>query len=527
MSETERNEPCCLVDDDDDFLFQHRLHLETAGFNVLVAHGQKEAEAILAQQRPDLAVIDVMMENPDAGFTLCHRIRKQDASIPVILVTSVNSETGLDFALATDEQRAWIKADALLVQADPLRAAPARDRPRLQPAQRRRYRHNMDTLKVLVTDDEMGMRLGVTRTLRDFSVRVPDVNGSVAFSVDQAESGEEALEKIDRSPPDILLLDHKMPGISGLEVLDRLAGRETDMLTIMITAYASIETAVAATKRGAYDFLAKPFTPDELKSTIRKAAAPADPGQAGPAACRGEAPRPLRVHPRAGPRAEGPLERRGRLPRHHPGAPTGRRPGRLRRTGRPQPGAHGRHAEADRRPLGPDADRIGREAAASWRRSIWPRPPHRPSRPSPPRPPPARSPSRLQAAGPLVIAADAREIEIIFNNLLTNAIKYNRDGGRVDVAVRRRNGQAVIAVSDTGIGMTEEEAERLFGEFVRIRNEKTRNILGSGLGLSIVKKLALLYGGDVSVASRPDAGSTFTVSLEAKEPAAEGAVSKS
>ena len=86
-----------LVDDDDDFLFQHRLHLETAGFNVLLAHGQKEAEALLARQRPDLAVVDVMMENPDAGFMLCHRIRKQDPSIPVILVTSVNSETGLDF----------------------------------------------------------------------------------------------------------------------------------------------------------------------------------------------------------------------------------------------------------------------------------------------------------------------------------------------------------------------------------------------------------------------------------------------
>ena len=92
------------------------------------------------------------------------------------------------------------------------------------------------------------------------------------FVVEQAESGEEALDKIDAQPPDILLLDHKMPGISGLEVLDRLAGRETDMLTIMITAYASIETAVTATKRGAYDFLAKPFTPEELKSTIRKAA---------------------------------------------------------------------------------------------------------------------------------------------------------------------------------------------------------------------------------------------------------------
>ena len=63
----------------------------------------------------------------------------------------------------------------------------------------------------------------------------------------------------------------------------------------------------------------------------------------------------------------------------------------------------------------------------------------------------------LQSDGPLVIEADAREIEIIFNNLLTNAIKYNRDGGRVEVSVSRKGGQAVIGVSDTGIGMTTEE----------------------------------------------------------------------
>ncbi len=65
----------------------------------------------------------------------------------------------------------------------------------------------------------------------------------------------------------------------------------------------------------------------------------------------------------------------------------------------------------------------------------------------------------LHSAGPLVISADAREIEIIFNNLLTNAIKYNRDGGRVDVALRCTGKQAVIAVSDTGIGMSEEERQ--------------------------------------------------------------------
>ncbi len=130
----------------------------------------------------------------------------------------------------------------------------------------------MEDLRVLITDDEMSMRLGVLRTLRGFTVCFPDVNGQVGFTVQQAESGERALEIIAAQPPDILLLDHRMPSISGLEVLDQIARDPSDMLTIMITGYAPVETAVTATKRGAYDFLAKPFTPDELKAAIRKAA---------------------------------------------------------------------------------------------------------------------------------------------------------------------------------------------------------------------------------------------------------------
>ena len=113
---TDNKKTVLLVDDDDDFLFQHRLLLEKAGFDVVAAHGSQEAEDWLAQRRPDLAVVDVMMESPDAGFTLCHRIRKLDPAIPVIIVTSVNSETGLEFSLSSDEQRSWIKADSLLAK---------------------------------------------------------------------------------------------------------------------------------------------------------------------------------------------------------------------------------------------------------------------------------------------------------------------------------------------------------------------------------------------------------------------------
>ena len=119
----------------------------------------------------------------------------------------------------------------------------------------------------------------------------------------------------------------------------------------------------------------------------------------------------------------------------------------------------------------------------------------------------------LNAPGPVVLSADRGELELIFNNLVSNAVKYNRDRGRVDVDLTDGPSEVTIRVADTGIGMTPEEAGRLFGEFVRIKNDKTRRIDGSGLGLSIVKKLVLLYGGRVTVESEPDVGTAFGVVL--------------
>jgi signal transduction histidine kinase len=122
---------------------------------------------------------------------------------------------------------------------------------------------------------------------------------------------------------------------------------------------------------------------------------------------------------------------------------------------------------------------------------------------------------KLLTNQPIHIIADRNEIEIIFNNLISNAVKYNRDNGHVDVEIKTINEKIQISVKDTGIGMTDEEVNKLFSEFVRIKNTKTINILGSGLGLSIVKKIAKLYSGETHVISEPDVGSTFTVILKA------------
>jgi len=369
-----------------------------------------------------------------------------------------------------------------------------------------------ETLKVLVVDDEPGMQTGATRALRDFTVRVPDIGEDVAFEVDHAESGEEALQRIEADPPCILLLDHKLPGMSGLDVLDRLADKHQDMLTIMITAYATLETAVDATKRGAYDFLAKPFTPAELRNVVRKAT-----GRivlARQARRLAQEKRRVRfefisvlAHELKSPLAavEGYLNIiRDRVAGDDLTAYDEMVARSLARLGgmrklildlldltRIESGQKRRElTDVDLPAVAGEVIQTLRADAEARRITV-----------------------ALRADGAGTLRADRGEIAIILANLLSNAIKYNRDGGRVDATCRRRGEQVVLEVADTGIGMAPEEAARLFNEFVRIKNDRTRGIPGSGLGLSIVRKLAALYGGEATVTSVPGRGSTFTVTL--------------
>ncbi len=103
-----------VVDDDIDILEQTKAHLEAVGYTVITAEGEKEGRKKLEAGRPDLAVLDLMMENQDSGFILSHKIKRMDETIPVILVTAVTSQTGIHFNASTREERDWIKADAFI-----------------------------------------------------------------------------------------------------------------------------------------------------------------------------------------------------------------------------------------------------------------------------------------------------------------------------------------------------------------------------------------------------------------------------
>jgi CheY-like chemotaxis protein len=116
MTEKQTKPSVLLVDDDSDFLFQQQVQLEAAGYEVITAANEHQARKVLDQRRPDLAVLDVMMDQPDAGFTLSYHIRKTDPSIPIILVTAITRETGMEFDLTGASDRAWIRADAILAK---------------------------------------------------------------------------------------------------------------------------------------------------------------------------------------------------------------------------------------------------------------------------------------------------------------------------------------------------------------------------------------------------------------------------
>jgi len=116
---------------------------------------------------------------------------------------------------------------------------------------------------------------------------------------------------------------------------------------------------------------------------------------------------------------------------------------------------------------------------------------------------------------PLSVLADREALCIICSNLVENAIKYGKDGGRVEVCAGVSGMYVTVTVKDDGIGMSPEDRVKVFDEFYRARNETTASIPGTGLGLSLVKRLTELHQGTVAVESALGSGSAFTVSLPA------------
>jgi two-component system, OmpR family, response regulator len=103
-----------IVDDDMDYLFQMRMKVEQMGFETVTAESQAEAEKIIQEFKPDLCILDLMMESDDSGFVLSYKIKKKYPDVPIIIATAVTAETGMTFDIRAEESKRWINADLFL-----------------------------------------------------------------------------------------------------------------------------------------------------------------------------------------------------------------------------------------------------------------------------------------------------------------------------------------------------------------------------------------------------------------------------
>jgi two-component system phosphate regulon sensor histidine kinase PhoR len=111
------------------------------------------------------------------------------------------------------------------------------------------------------------------------------------------------------------------------------------------------------------------------------------------------------------------------------------------------------------------------------------------------------------------VHADRQSMETVMNNLVSNAIKYNREGGRISINAKNSGEFVELKVSDNGVGIEKENLSQIFDKFYRIRTEKTRQVVGSGLGLPLIKDIIEAHLGMITVESKPEQGTTFTVLL--------------
>lgn len=379
--------------------------------------------------------------------------------------------------------------------------------------------------KILIVDDELGMREGCRRVL-----------SSLRHDVETVDSVTGARAAIERTAYDLALIDVMMPDGSGLDLCVPIHEKDPDAICIVITGYATIEMAVDAVKRGAYDFLPKPFTSDQLivavnqgleRRRLRREAAQVE-------SYRRQNDDLLQ--------AKAELEKLERMKSqfmlsvaHELRAPAAAMQSYINLI------LSGYVSEDELRPimrrtqlrlqelLDLIADLLElahlKQAGAA--------------------PAVAKSPQevadilsevvdlmreqarqkgldlQVDIVDRPIISATHNHMRQIWTNLISNAIKYTPAGGRVTVRLEANEASLMGSVEDTGMGIAEEDLACLFQEFFRTNQAKASGEIGTGLGLAIMKQIIDSYHGTITVQSRPGQGSRFAFTLPLREKPAE------
>jgi len=354
--------------------------------------------------------------------------------------------------------------------------------------------------RILVIDDEEVIRDSCTQAL-----------AKVGYVVKSAENADKGLELLQSFDPGIVLVDLKMPGKSGIEVLEEIQAKDPNIIKIVITGFATVSSAIDAMKKGAYDFIPKPFTPEEIRVIV----------------ARGLERRQLLLESEAL-RLEQERTRKNMisLVSHEFRAPLaatiqylevilGGMAGDISSEAkemiercdirlREMLELLGRWIslaifDADKlsenfkdinlKDLASESIDVLRSMAEEKNISLI-----------------LDSPEDLPT-----IKGNKISIGEVFNNLISNGIKYNKEGGWVKISLSEANDCISVKISDNGMGIDNEHLSKIFDEFYRVDGRRNAPVKGSGLGLSIVKKMVNAHGGTIDVESEIGKGSVFKI----------------
>jgi signal transduction histidine kinase len=371
----------------------------------------------------------------------------------------------------------------------------------------------MNNSNILVIDDELGIREGCKRAL-----------SAQGYYVETAENGDEGLRKVLSGNFDLVLIDVMMPGTSGIDLISQIHQHKSDMVCIIITGFATVELAVRAIKEGAYDFLTKPFTTDELILVVNQGLERRELYLETKRLQKIEAEAQCLIEEKAK------LEELDRaklafiqLVTHELQAPISAIITYLDIilngyvTPEQQKEILERAQERAKEQLNLISDLLefGRlkeiksyekpglinvevilgtvlqelESQASEKKLII---------------------STIISPGLDQINIAANHMKSIWTNLISNSIKYTPSGGSIDIFVKQENSNILGQVKDSGIGIPDDAKKYLFSEFFRAQNAKALNIPGTGLGLAIIKQIIEKENGKIWVESELNKGSTFS-----------------
>jgi signal transduction histidine kinase len=351
-----------------------------------------------------------------------------------------------------------------------------------------------DPTRILIVDDEDIVIRSCQRVLKN-----------AAYELDSARSGEEAEARMAEGRYGIVVTDIKMPGMGGLELLRRIKEKDPDQIVIVFTGYANVATARESLKLGAFDYIPKPFTPDELRDVIANAVKALH--EKGPA-------KMLDLMAIVAHEFKSPVSTVHTTVETLYG------------------GYFGNLTEEQRRGL----ETIMRNcqyledilrssfdlAKLEWNNLEFERvrvllvP--EVVQPVLDTPEYQTNLKKMRIAtkfeGSPEVLGDANLLRIVANNLVNNAIKYGRPSSTITVEVRPAGDETLLSVHNEGAGIPPEDIEnRLFRRFERLKQKGTEGVKGSGLGLYLCKQIVDRHGGRIEVSSEVGKFAKFEVYL--------------